>query len=245
MSNPEVIDPHGIGSTLTSPSTDPAVASEPGYVDPADAAKAEATKAEADTKAQGQNKRCSNGKCGTEVPGQCCEWMSKFNIATQRAMRPYSNSCGSCNGSGEKGGGPCQACDGTGIEGSTGGGFNQSVTLVRLEYITTLEQLEVYSQKCGSVTIEKMLRDSGTVFDAQWKFHFIPHISKVYVSVSLDTLNSCYKTNGCVAIIIRYRANNQDSLVYKKSNIMPIYIYNNIYYAIQGDLREEFPEEDF
>ena len=235
--------------------------------DAADQQKTDATNAKADEKAQGQNKRCSGGKCGTEVPGQCCEWMSKFNIACQKAMRPYSNSCGSCGGSGDKGGGPCQACDGTGIENSTGGGLNQPVTLVRLEYITKMEQLDVYAKKWGFITIERMEELIGVDFEHRWKFHFTPYINKVYKSVSLDTLNSYYKYQGYIVTMIQTLTNRQDPLifdreltldeaekaftinsypfVYKKSELVPIYYFDEIFYALQSDIREEFPGEDF
>lgn len=240
---------------------------DPGAGTSSDAEQAEKTAAEANAKAEEQSKRCSGGACGSEVPGQCCEWMSKFNIATQRAMRPYSNSCGSCNGSGEKGGGPCQACDGTGIEGSTGGGFNQSVILVRLEYITRLEQLDAYAKKWGYITIERMEELVGIDFEHRWKYNYTPYITKSYKSVSLDTLNSYYKTQGYIVTMIQTLTNRQEPLIlqeqisveeagrittiesyplaYKKSNLVPIYYYDEVFYALQSDIKEEFPGEDF
>lgn len=220
--NVEVINPQGPGSTVTPSSSATAQQAK--------------TAADANAKADGQTKRCSGGQCGTEVPGQCCEWMSKFNIAMQRAMRPYSNSCGSCGGSGDKGGGPCQACDGTGIENSTGGGFNQPVTLVRLEYLTEEAQLEEYVQKWGLSPLTTFFLATKTQFVTHWKFNFVRYVTKVYTSVTLDTLNSCTKAHGYLVFY---------SDAYYKSNPIPIYYYDNKYFAIKSDLLAEFPSEDF
>lgn len=251
--NVEVINPQGPGSTVAPNSSATAQQAK--------------TAAAANAKAQGQSSKCGNGGCGSEVPGQCCEWMSKFNIAMQRAMRPYSNSCGSCNGSGEKGGGACQACNGTGIEGSTGGALSQNVTLVRLEYITELSQLDDYARKWGFLSADDMISKVGLIFNTHWRYKFVPFLIKAYITIDLDTLNSCYKAEGYIVNIIPSLLNEQNPLIletqlseeeaerattiysyssaYRTSQATPIYYYNNIYYALQSDLREEFPEEGF
>lgn len=263
--NVEVINPQGPGSTVAPNSSATAQQAK--------------TAADANAKAQGQSSKCSNGGCGTQVPGQCCEWMSKFNIAMQRAMRPYSNSCGSCGGSGDKGGGACQACDGTGIEGSTGGGNNVSAFLIKLKWIgSEIDMADVYTwfgysdkipelyKQFSSATLSPLaerysvdhleaVNDSyavagyysmldftnrfATTFSSDWKGNYIISLVPASQSIDISILSTLPKTYSNI-IYAKY-----PKYFRKSSEFITVYTLNGIAYALQSDLREEFPEGNF
>lgn len=218
--NIEVVNPQGPGHTTS-----------PNYTE-------KTSTANGDQKANEQSARCSNGGCGTEVPGQCCEWMAKFDIGCQKALRPYTNSCSNCGGSGDKGNSPCQACDGTGLEGSTGGALQQPVYLIKLTFITDLESISTLASSFMSVDSSSFITSTGTSFETQWKGRYLVDFIKVVISVNSDTLNSLSKITGDVVCV----NSNKQFLV---SEDMYIYYYNYEPHALQTDLRAAFPFESF
>lgn len=205
----------------------------------ADAAAAEATNQKADAKAAEQTSNCSGGKCGTQVPGQCCEWMSKFNIACQKGLRPYTNSCSNCGGSGGSGNNICQACNGTGLEGSTGGGYSSGILLVKVIYIENESDMRPVYEWFGLTDLVSLNQRLNTSFSVNWGGHCVISLSKA--SVSLD--------NSQLVGLSKFYAKVVNTSPHSNYEISPdylnIYIYNGMYYALQSDLNLTFVGGNF
>ena len=217
------------GTSSASPASSPTAQS--------DAATAAATDQKADAKASEQSKNCSGGKCGSQVPGECCEWMSKFNIACQKALRPYTNSCGNCGGSGGTGGNMCQACNGTGLENSTGGGFSQGVLLIKVLYLQNDSDMREIYGWFGVSTADELVSKMGTSFE--WKGHCVVSLNKASVSLDINVLNSLPKAYYRVIHTFPH------SYYFISPSPFIIYVYNGNYYALQSDLNRVFPEGNF
>lgn len=48
------------------------------------------------------------------------KYRKNMNDSLRNAMKPYSNACGDCDGSGQQSGSSCESCTGTGVSGSSG-----------------------------------------------------------------------------------------------------------------------------
>jgi hypothetical protein len=80
---------------------------------------------------------CKGGGCGGgEITGQCCSYQSECNAYCQKAMAPFTNSCGSCGGSGTEGGG---SGGGGGSSSSDSGGSSVTYEAARYELTFTYD----------------------------------------------------------------------------------------------------------
>lgn len=117
-----------------------------------------------------KDKGCGGGGCGRGVTGDCCKYQNQVNSAMQKALAPYSDSCGSCGGSGVQGGGEGGGSGGGGDSGS--GGI--SPTVYELAYIFNTNTVTPPPAK-GHIVLDNTAFGKNTTISVDWVVDIPPY----------------------------------------------------------------------